>query len=98
MDLTWQEVRDVRDQELHDTDAKVGQTDAPDAIQQGWLSYRQKLRDPTMLWNSKRIRTFEAVMMFPVMPKIRDPDAPRSQIPEMVLLQLMYKLLHKKPR
>ena len=29
MDPTWQEVRDVRDQELHDTDAKVGQTDAP---------------------------------------------------------------------
>ena len=37
-DPTWQEVRDVRDQELHDTDAKVGQTDALMLSQDGWLS------------------------------------------------------------
>lgn len=76
MDLTWQEVRDVRDQELHDTDAKVGQTDAPEAIQQGWLNYRQKLRDLPSVMESRGYEPWQAVMMFPVMPKdMRDPDA-----------------------
>ena len=27
--VTWQDVRDVRDRQLHETDAKVGQSDAP---------------------------------------------------------------------
>ena len=76
MDLTWQEVRDVRDQELHDTDAKVGQTDAPDSIQQGWLNYRQKLRDLPSVMESRGYEPWQAVMMFPIAPKdMRDPDA-----------------------
>ena len=69
-------------------------------FQQGWLSYRQKLRDPPSVMESRGYEPWQAVMMFPVMPQkdMRDPDARRSQIPtEMVLLQLMYKLPHKKP-
>ena len=76
MDLTWQEVRDVRDQELHDTDAKVGQTDAPQSIQQGWLDYRQKLRDLPALMEARGFQPWQAVQMFPIPPKdMRDPDA-----------------------
>ena len=75
MDLTWPEVRDVRDQELHDTDAKVGQTDAPDAIQTGWREYRQKLRDLPSLMQARGFEPWQAVMMFPIAPKdMRDPD------------------------
>ena len=50
--------------------------------QQGWLSYRQKLRDPhQVLWNPRGYEPWQAVMMFPVMPKdMRDPR--RTQIPD----------------
>jgi len=76
MDLTWDEVRGVRDQELHDTDAKVGQSDAPESIQQAWLSYRQKLRDLPELLQARGYEPYQAVMMWPVQPKdMGDPSA-----------------------
>tara|TARA_B110000967_G_scaffold134159_1_gene136996 strand:- start:2007 stop:2795 length:789 start_codon:yes stop_codon:yes gene_type:complete len=75
MNLTWEEVRDVRDDELHATDAKVGQTDAPDSIQQVWLDYRQRLRDHPAVMTARGYEPWQAVMMFPVVPKdMRDPS------------------------
>lgn len=76
MDLTWQDLRDVRDQDLNDTDAKVGQTDAPDSIQQAWLDYRQRLRDLPTWTQEQGYEPWQAVQMWPVMPKdMREPDA-----------------------
>lgn len=76
MDLTWQELRDVRDQDLNDTDAKVGQTDAPEEIQQAWKDYRQRLRDLPAWAQAQGYEPWQAVQMWPVMPKdMRDPDA-----------------------
>ncbi len=76
MDLTWDEVRDVRDQELHDTDAKVGQADAPQAIQTAWLEYRQKLRDLPAKMQAMGFEPYQAVMMFPLgVRDMRDPEA-----------------------
>jgi len=75
MDLTWQQVRDLRDQMLHETDAKVGQTDAPESIQTAWLDFRQKLRDLPALLQGRGFEPWQAVMMFPNMPKdMRDPE------------------------
>ena len=76
MDLTWQDLRDVRDQDLNDTDAKVGQTDAPQAIQDAWIAYRQRLRDLPAWAQAQGYEPWQAVQMWPVMPKdMRDPDA-----------------------
>ena len=76
MDLTWDEVRDVRDQELHDTDAKVGQSDAPETIQQAWKDYRQKLRDLPAKMQEMGYEPWQSVMMFPVgVRDMRDPEA-----------------------
>ena len=76
MDLTWQDLRDVRDSQLHDTDAKVGQTDAPESIQQTWKDYRQRLRDLPAWAQANGYEPWQAVMMFPTVPKdMRDPDA-----------------------
>lgn len=76
MDLTWQDLRDVRDQDLNDTDAKVGQTDAPQAIQDAWIAYRQRLRDLPSWAQAQGYEPWQAVQMWPVMPKdMRDPDA-----------------------
>ena len=76
MDLTWDEVRDVRDQELHDTDAKVGQSDAPQAIQTAWLEYREKLRDLPAKMKAMGFEPYQAVMMFPLgVRDMRDPEA-----------------------
>ena len=76
MSLTWQDVRDVRDQELNDTDAKVGQTDAPQEIQDAWINYRQRLRDLPSVMEARGYAPWQAVMMFPIVPKdMRDPAA-----------------------
>lgn len=75
MDLTWQEVRDLRDQMLHESDAKVGMSDAPDDIQEAWKVYRQRLRDLPSLMQERGYEPWQAVMMFPNQPKdMRDPD------------------------
>jgi len=74
-DLTWQQVRDVRDAQLHDTDGKVGMDDAPESIQNAWKEYRQKLRDLPSLLQAKGYEPWQAVQMFPVQPKdMRDPE------------------------
>lgn len=75
MDLTWPEVRDLRDQMLHETDAKVGQTDAPQEIQDAWIDYRQRLRDLPSVMQGLGYEPWQAVMMFPNQPKdMKDPD------------------------
>ena len=74
-DLTWQDLRDVRDADLHDTDAKVGQSDAPESIQDGWKNFRQQLRDLPSVMEARGYEPWQAVMMWPVQPKdMRDPD------------------------
>lgn len=76
LDLTWEEVRDVRDQMLHETDAKVGQTDAPQELQEEWLNYRQRLRDLPSVMEARGYAPWQAVMMFPNPPKdMREPAA-----------------------
>jgi|TARA_B100000123_G_scaffold82881_1_gene59780 hypothetical protein len=75
MNLTWQQVRDVRDGHLHETDAKVGMTDAPEELQDAWKDYRQKLRDLPAKMEAKGYTPWQAVQMFPIMPKdMRDPE------------------------
>jgi hypothetical protein len=72
--LTWDEVRDVRDQMLHETDAKVGQSDAPTELQQDWIDFRQRLRDLPTVMQDRGYEPWQAVMMFPVQPRdMRDP-------------------------
>ena len=79
-DLTWAEVRDVRDAALHETDAKVGMDDAPAELIDGWKGYRQQLRDLPSAMQAKGYEPWQVVQMFPVMPKdMRDP--PESSDP-----------------
>ena len=80
MSSTWQQVRDVRDGHLHETDAKVGMTDAPDELQDAWKDYRQKLRDPSQKNGSKRLYTLASSTNVSIMSKdMRDPK--NSTIP-----------------
>lgn len=75
MDLTWQQVRDMRDEVLHETDAKVGQTDAPQELQDEWINYRQRLRDFPSLMQSRGWEPWQAVMMMPIPPRdMREPE------------------------
>lgn len=69
MDLTWANIRQLRDEMLHETDAKVGQTDAPTELQQTWLDYRQRLRDLPSVMEARGYAPWQAIMMFPVPPK-----------------------------
>mgnify|MGYP001413267187 FL=1 len=74
-DLTWAEVRDVRDAALHETDQKVGMTDAPESLQTAWKTYRQQLRDLPAVMMAKGYEPWQSVQMFPVMPKdMREPE------------------------
>ncbi len=74
-DLTWAQVRDVRDAALHETDDKVGMDDAPAEIIDGWKGYRQNLRDLPSAMQAKGYEPWQVVQMFPVMPKdMRDPE------------------------
>ena len=74
-DLTWAEVRDVRDAALHETDQKVGMTDAPESLQTAWKTYRQQLRDLPAVMIAKGYEPWQSVQMFPVMPKdMREPE------------------------
>ena len=72
--LTWAQVRDARDAALHETDAKVGMDDAPESLVNAWKDYRQRLRDLPAVMEAKGYQPWQAVQLFPVMPKdMRDP-------------------------
>ena len=74
-DLTWAEVRDVRDAALHETDQKVGMTDAPESLQTAWKTYSQQIRDLTAVMIAKGYEPWQSVHKFPVMPKdMREPE------------------------
>ncbi len=76
MDLTWQELRDVRDAMLQETDAKVGQTDAPQSLQDEWILFRQRLREFPSVMQDLGFEPWQAIQMFPVYPKdMREPDS-----------------------
>jgi hypothetical protein len=48
-DITWEDVRKVRNKMLEDTDGKIS-PDMPQSVQQQWLDYRELLRNlPTAL-------------------------------------------------
>ena len=74
--VTWQDVRDVRDRQLHETDSKVGQQDAPQSLQDEWLQFRTRLRDLPAVMEGRGYEPWQAMMMFPSYPKdMRDPVA-----------------------
>jgi len=64
-DITWEEVREVRNKLLEGTDGRIS-TDMPQAIQQQWIDYRNLLRDlPTAL---AEFPAYIAAHMFPKTP------------------------------
>ena len=65
----------MRDAALHETDQKVGMTDAPESLQTAWKTYRQALRDLPAVMIAKGYAPWQSVQMLPVMPKdMREPE------------------------
>lgn len=80
MDVTWDDIKDLRNKMLHDTDGKIS-ADMPQAIQDKWTTYRQLLRDlPT---NLAAFPTWAAAKMFPTAPDFTPPAAtdPNGLVP-----------------
>lgn len=48
-DITWDDIRAIRDIALQNTDMKVKE-DAPDSYNQPWIDFRQALRDLPTVW------------------------------------------------
>jgi hypothetical protein len=72
-DLTWDDIKEVRDQMLEGSDGKISE-DMPDALKEQWKKYRQLLRDlPTALAG------FEPWIAAKMLPP--SPDAPPIQNP-----------------
>lgn len=64
-DLTWDDVRAVRDKQLEDTDGKISD-DMPESIQNEWKEFRRLLRElPTAL---AEFEPWVAAKMFPPIP------------------------------
>jgi len=79
MDMTWDEIREIRDQLLNDTDAKVGGDDMPADMTQMWKDYRTRLRDLPSTLQALNYEPWQAAMMFPNYPKdMKDPVASHS--------------------
>lgn len=71
VDVTWDDVKTIRNKMLEDTDGKVSD-DMPQALKDKWTLYRQLLRDlPTAL---AHIPAFQAAKMFPTPPQVT-PDS-----------------------
>lgn len=67
-DVTWDDLKELRNKMLHDTDGKIS-PDMPQAIQDQWLRYRQLLRDmPTAL---AEYPAWVAAKMWPTAPDYR---------------------------
>jgi hypothetical protein len=68
MDVTWDDIKELRNKFLADTDGKISD-DMPEELQQKWRDYRQLLRDlPTAL---AHIPPFQAAKMFPTGPEYK---------------------------
>jgi hypothetical protein len=68
MDVTWDDIKELRNKFLSDTDGKISD-DMPAELQQKWRDYRQLLRDlPTAL---AHIPPFQAAKMFPTSPEYK---------------------------
>jgi len=65
VDLTWDDVKQVRDKLLHDSDGKVAE-DAPESVKEKWRKYRQLLRDLPVALSS--FEPWVAAKMFPTAP------------------------------
>lgn len=69
-DLTWDDVREVRDKMLEDTDGKISD-DMPESIQAEWRNYRELLRKlPSAL---AEFEPWIAAKMFPTPPGGKPP-------------------------
>ena len=68
VDLTWDDVKELRNKFLADTDGKISD-DMPEVIQQKWRDYRQLLRD--LPSNLAHIPAFQAAKMFPTGPEYK---------------------------
>lgn len=74
VDLTWDDIKKVRDQMLEASDGKVSE-DMPESLKDKWKKYRQLLRDlPTAL---SAFEPWQAAKMCPP-----SPDAPPIQTPQ----------------
>lgn len=68
MDITWDDIRELRDRFLADTDGKISD-DMPEEIKEKWRAYRILLRDlPTAL---AHIPPWQAGKMFPTSPEYK---------------------------
>lgn len=68
VDVTWDDVRELRDRFLADTDGKISE-DMPEEIKEKWRAYRILLRDlPDRL---SHIPAFQAAKMFPTSPEYK---------------------------
>jgi hypothetical protein len=75
-DVTWDDVKEIRNKMLHDTDGKIS-ADMPQEIQDKWLRYRQLLRDlPTAL---AEYPAWVAAKMWPTAPDFRPPADPTDK-------------------
>lgn len=80
MDLTWDEIREIRDQELNNTDGKIA-PDAPDSVRNAWTTYRQKLRDLPSVMQAAGYEPWQVGMMFPMAPAdMKDPEQDPNEI------------------
>lgn len=78
MDLTWAEVRLVRNELLQGTDGRIND-DMPEALKQKYRTYRQLLRDLPAQLEAEGYEPWQVMMMFP-----RHPDGDNAPPPEML--------------
>lgn len=71
LNLTWEQLKKVRNEELHGSDGKIA-PDAPESLKTEWMEYRQKLRDLPQKMQDAGLDPWQAAAMFPLPPKDMD--------------------------
>tara|TARA_A100001234_G_scaffold201476_1_gene194193 strand:+ start:2511 stop:3200 length:690 start_codon:yes stop_codon:yes gene_type:complete len=72
-ELTWEEIRQKRNEALSNTDSKAAD-DMPAALLQEWKTYRQKLRDFPATMEAAGVTPSVAFYMFPQEPEFTSPE------------------------
>mgnify|MGYP001159407745 FL=1 len=72
-ELTWEEIRQKRNDALSNSDSKSAD-DMPAALLQEWKTYRQKLRDFPATMEAAGVTPSVAFYMFPVEPEFTNPE------------------------
>lgn len=75
MDLTWDDVRTVRDRHLKEMDGRISD-DMPESLKANILEYRQKLRDLPNKMIEMGLEPWMAPFMFPEHPDSKDAPQP----------------------